>query len=156
MGNTSTTPWEYAMLLQRPWEEKKIDSFIEWLKKRNYSNILETFMSSKELKKLQEEPTNESFKSCELPATRIINLFEEFEQTIKKSWKFSNGGFLAIRTGDVCVTAAVSKIYKVRKLGTTSRQLWKAPALVHAYDHHNYARHFSYHWAWQQRLPVTY
>ena len=122
MGNTSTMPWEYAMLLQRPWEEEKIDSFIEWLKKRNDSNILETFMSSKELKKLQEEPTNESFKSCELAATRIINLFE--------SWKFSNGGFLAIRSGDVCVTAAVSKFYKVRKLGTTSRQLWKAPVLV--------------------------
>ena len=58
---------------------KKIDSFIEWLKKRNDSNILETFMSSKKIKKLQEEPTNESFKSCELAAVRIINLFEEFE-----------------------------------------------------------------------------
>ena len=39
-------------------------------------------MSSKELKKLQKEPTNESFKSCELAATRIINLFEEFKQII--------------------------------------------------------------------------
>ena len=62
---------------------KKIDSFIEWLKKRNDRNILETFMSSKELEELQEEPTNEPFKSCELAATRIINLFEEFKQIIR-------------------------------------------------------------------------
>ena len=61
---------------------KIIDSFIEWLKKRNDINILETFMSLKEIKKLQEGSTNEFFKSCELAATRTINLFEEFEQTI--------------------------------------------------------------------------
>ena len=48
---------------------KKNDSFIECLKKRSHINILETFMSSKELKKLQEEPTYESFKSCELAIT---------------------------------------------------------------------------------------
>ena len=37
---------------------KANDSFIEWLTKINDSNILGTFMSWKELKELQEEPTN--------------------------------------------------------------------------------------------------
>ena len=72
---------------------KKIDSFIEWLKERNDSNILETFMSSKELKELQGEPTNESFKSCELAATRIINSFEEFKQIIRNAENSSMTAF---------------------------------------------------------------
>ena len=31
----------------------------------------------------------------------------------------------------------------------------KLPSSFHAYDHHNYSRHFSYYWATQEMLPVT-
>ena len=72
---------------------KKNDSFIGWLKKRNDSNILGTFMSWKELKEFQEEPANESFKSCELAATRVINLIEECEQIIRNPESSPMAGF---------------------------------------------------------------
>ena len=100
---------------------KKIDSFIEWLKKRNDSNILETFMSSKELKKLQQEPTNESFKSCEL-AARIINLFEEFKQIITNPENSPMAAFWQSYLEMFELLLQFQKS-KVRKLGTKSRKL---------------------------------
>ena len=135
---------------------KKKDSFIEWLKKRSHNNILQTFMSSKELKKLQEEPTNESFKSCELAITWIINLFEEFEQIIPNT---GNSPIAAFWQSYLEMFELLLQFQKSINSGNWELHPDSCEMLLlwfHAYDHHNYARHFSYYWASQQRLPVTH
>ena len=113
-------------------------------------------MSSKELKKLQEEPTNESFKSCELAATRIINLFEEFEQIITNP---ENSPMAAFWKSYLELFKLLLQFQKFIKLGNWELHLESCEKFLpwfHAYDHHSYARHFLYYWASQQRLPVTY
>ena len=124
---------------------KKNDSFIEWLKKRNDSNILETFMSSKELKRLQEEPTNESFKSCELAITRIINLFEEFEQIIPNT---VNSPIATFWQSYLEMFQLLLQFQKSINSGNLQLHPDSCEMLLpwfHAYVHHNYARHFSYY-----------
>ena len=126
---------------------KKNDSLMEWLKKRNDSNILGTFMSWKELKELQEEPTNESFKSCELPATRVINLIEECEKIIRNPENSPMAGFWQ---SNLEIFELLLQFQKSIKSGNWELYIDSCEKLLpwfHTYDHHNYVRHLSYYWA---------
>ena len=93
---------------------------------------------------------------CALAATRIINLFEEFEQIITNP---ENSSMAAFWQSYLEMFELLLQFQKSIKSGNWELHLDSCEKLLpwfHAYDHHNYARHFSYYWASQQRLPVTH
>ena len=135
---------------------KKIESFIEWLKQNKTITVLNNFMSSKVLTDLQTNPNPETFQSCVSKADKLVILFEEYENVISDA---EISPMAAFWQSYLEMFELLLQFQKATKSGNWGLHLDSCEKLLpwfHAYDHHNYARHFSYYWATQQVLAVTH
>ena len=113
-------------------------------------------MSLKELENLQTDPSPESFESCISAAEAIVNLFEEYEPLISDA---ENSPMASFRQSYLEMFELLMQFQKSIKSGNWELHLDNCEKLLrwfHTYDHHNYARHFSYYWATQHVLAVTH
>ena len=131
---------------------KKIESFIEWLKKAKKIKHFDKFMSSQQIKMLLNNPNPESFESCVLAADKILKLLDEYEKILSD---VEVSPMAAFWQSYLEMFELLQQFQKSIKSGNWELHLNSCEKLLpwfHAYDHHNYARHFSYYWATQQIL----
>ena len=135
---------------------KKMESFTEWLNDTTQIDELNKFMSSDQLKELKSNPSPHSFDLCLSTSDKNINLFEEYEMLIKD---VDRSPMSAFWQSYLEMFELLMDFQKSIKSGNWQLHLYACEKLLpwfHAYDHHNYARHFSYYWATQQVLAVTH
>ena len=135
----------------------KIQSFEEWLLEVNDdSSLITQFKESKLLSELIRSPNNETLSSClEELEKEVFELYERFQNEIQNEFgptpSFWNSYLdmvqtlldyqRSLRTGD----------WNLHLRATEKMLPW-----FHAYDHFNYARHFTYYWCTQQNLGDTH
>lgn len=113
-------------------------------------------MSSKVLSDLQTNPNLETFQSCMSEADELFTFFQEYENAISDA---ENSPMAAFWQSYLEMFELLMQFQKATKSGNWELHLDSCEKLLpwfHAYDHHNYARHFSYYWATQQILAVTH
>lgn len=135
---------------------KKIESFNGWLNKQQSLAVFDNFMSSNAFINLQRNPNLRTFQTCMSEAEDAITLFRKYESEICDTERSPMASFWQsyLEMFELLMT-----FQKSIKSGNWLLHLDSCEKLLpwfHAYDHHNYARHFSYYWATQQQLPITH
>ena len=131
----------------------KIDHFIDWLHQRNKFHIWDSITSSEEFKAMTEKLDSVTLQEVLGKFQVLIELFEEFEkkidhQPMAKYWQ-----------SYLDMVQILHNVTKSIKIGDWSLHLHATERMLvwlHAYDHQNYSRHFTYYWASQQQLPSTH
>lgn len=131
---------------------RKIDGFTKWLTSRGNINELRELLSSEELKLLQKEPSPVTFQSCISKADATLKLFEEYESFITDAESYPMASFWQSYLEMFELLLQFEKSIKSGNWQLHLDSCGKLLTWFHAYDHHNYARHFSYYWATQQVL----
>jgi len=135
----------------------KIKSFGKWLvEMQGEQRPLFKFKESAEMQQMLRKPDFQSFSRClELLDSEIMELYDTFEDSIKEEYGPTANYWLSYL--DMVQTLLDFQ----RSLRTGDRDLHlrsteKMLPWFHAYDRHNYARHFTYYWCSQQKLVETH
>ena len=93
-----------------------------------------------------------NFNACTEWLQDLVVLYEEFEVSISDQEKYPMAVFW---TSYLNMVQTLSDFVKSIKIGDWDLPMNSSEKMLHwyhAYDHYNYARHFSYYWASQQAL----
>lgn len=130
----------------------KFEAFEAWIQSENKLDILDGFIESNELSRLIKKIDSETMVATMNKSDAIFNLYEEFENWINEG----NLGPLAIFWQSfIEMVQTLLDYIKSMRTGNWSLHLQSMEQMLqwfHAYDHVNYARHFTYCWSSQQKL----
>jgi len=113
-------------------------------------------VNAEEVKVLDVSRNSTNMKSYTERLQDLFDLYNEFEESISNSERFPMAVFW---NSYLNMVQTLRDFPKSIKLGDWDLHLHSSEKMLHwyhAYDHYNYARHFSYYWASQQSLSVTH
>ena len=134
----------------------KLDAFQDWLRSNGKYHVYDTAINSEEIKVLELSRNSVNLKACIEVLQDLFNLYEEFESTISDQERFPMAAFW---DSYLRMVQTLRDFVKSIKVGDWDLHMHSSEEMIHwyhAYDHYNYARHFSYYWASQQALDVQH
>ena len=138
--------------LYETFQRLKIDAFKDWLREEGMLENLMDFIESNEITQLVTSRTSDNLEQSLLKVEDLFNLFEEFEIQIKDG---TFGPMAVMWQSYLDLAQIVLDFTKSNRSGDWDLHLQSSEKMLawfHAYDRHNYARHFTYYWTDQQKL----
>lgn len=124
----------------------KLDTF-EWLQLNKKYYVYNNAITSEEMKRMELSRNSTNFNACTERLQDLIILYEEFEVSISDQEKYPMPVFW---TSYLNMVQTLRDFVKSIKIGDWDLHMNSSEKMLHwyhAYDHYNYARHFSYYWA---------
>ena len=134
----------------------KLDAFQDWIQSNGKYQVYEPAVNADKVKVLDASKNSDSMKSWVERLQELFDLRDEFEESISDSERFPMAVFW---NSYLDMVQTLRDFTKSIKLGDWDLHIHSSEKMLrwyHAYDHYNYALHFSYYWASQQSLNVTY
>ena len=128
----------------------KLDAFQDWLQSNGKCQVYESAVNADEVKVLVESRNSDSMKSCVERLQELLDLHHEFKESISDSEKFPMAVFWNSYFDMVQTLKDFAKFIKLGDWDLHTHSSEKMLHWYHAYNHYNYARHFSCYWASQQ------
>ena len=132
----------------------KLEAFESWLLTIKIIQILDEFLDSNDFRNLIEKRNAANMANAEEKSNTLfsLSLWEEFTELIQKD---SIGPMAVFWQSFLDMTETLLDYVKSFRTGHWEFQLQTMAGMLkwfHAYDNSNYARHFTYCWATQQKL----
>ena len=118
--------------------------------------VMERALESEVYKSLCDNLTQESFNACVRPWSTFFELLDEFGEFCQD---YERSPLTAFWNSYLEMMQVLMNDMKSIKLGGWHlyiNSVGNTLPWFHAYDNHNYARHFTYYWATQQDLPNSH
>lgn len=134
----------------------KLDAFKDWLAEKNQLSKYTIIVNNKALVDLQTAQNPANFKRSMCVLEELFTLYDKFETTLLGQDEYPMAIFWNSYLNMVQILRDFSKSIKN---GDWDLHMYASEKMLHwfnAYDHYNYARHFSYYWASQQVLAETH
>ena len=130
----------------------KLDAFTDWLQGTGNGHILVNLLESKEFNMLVEERNQSNMENASEEYTGLFSLWEKYEEVIRQNKLGPMAVFWQSFLDMVETMLDYIKSIRVGDLELHLQAMERMLKWYHAYDHTNYARHFTYCWATQQSL----
>jgi len=130
----------------------KFDAFENWVKSKNMWNVLSDALESREFSCMLDETNLESMTAAMEKCDKLFNLYEAFEDWINEGNLGPLATFWQSFTEMVQTLLDYIKSMRSGNWDLHLQAMEKMLKWFHAYDHVNYARHFTYCWSTQQKL----
>ena len=130
----------------------KFETFLSWLDRTENFEVYKQLMKAEEVTRINTNMNHETFQQISRKFERIIDLFDQFHKLTSNKEESAMASFWNSYREMVQTLRDSSKAIKIGDWDLHLHSSEKMLAWFHAYDHFNYARHFSYYWASQQAL----
>ena len=130
----------------------KLDAFENWLLSEQKAQHLYEFLESNSFEDLADERSAMSMQNAVEDSSIVLDLWLEFEEKINS---FSLGPMAVFWSSFLDMVEVLLDYVKSFRTGNWELNLQSMERMLkwfHAYDHVNYARHFTYYWATQKNL----
>lgn len=134
----------------------KFEAFLSWLQNRGNHEDYATLMETEDISSFCNDPQQETFPEVERKFERIVELFHQFDEITLNKDEYAMAAFWNSYLMMVQILCDFCKAIKIGDWDLHLHSSEKMMGWFHAYDHFNYARHFSYYWASQQALQDSH
>ena len=134
----------------------KFEAFENWLEENKETAKLTEVFTSSDFSMFLEKQNKDTMKSAMIKAEKLFESFQSFEASINEG---DLGPMAQFWQSFIEMTQTLLDYLKSMRTGDWDLHLSSSESMLkwfHAYDHTNYARHFTYCWSSQQNLSQTH